>query len=72
MHIPDIPKIFFVSRSLTYCLAPFFDTFKNSMLYPRWSNRRSFGEPPYELVKEFFCANLEMEGVSAVLDAYIE
>ena len=34
--------------------------------------RRTFGEAPDELVEEFFCRDLEVEGVAAVFDADVE
>lgn len=42
------------------------------MLYPRRPDRWPLGEPSYQLIEEFLCAYLELEGVSAVFHAYIK
>lgn len=42
------------------------------MLYPRRPDRWPLGKPSDKLVEELLCADLEVEGVSAVFYAYIE
>lgn len=42
------------------------------MLYPRRPDGWPLGEPSDQLIEEFLCTDLEMEGVSAVFHTYIE
>ena len=35
-------------------------------------HRRTFGESADKLIEEFLCAYLELEGVSAILDTYVQ
>jgi len=74
VHIPYEAKILLVPRSLTYCLPPFFYQLEDSgqRTWPSTSYRRSFGEAADEFVQELLGANLEVEGVPAVLNANVE
>lgn len=72
MHIPDEAQVLFVPRRLTYRHPPFFDRFKNSYLHARGPYWGSLGEAADQFIEEFFGADLEMERVSAILDAYIQ
>jgi hypothetical protein len=74
VHVPYEAEVLLVPRSLTYCLPPFFYQLEDSgeRARPTTHHRRSFGEAADELVKEFLCANLEVEGVSAVLNTDVE
>ena len=35
-------------------------------------HRRTFGESADKLIEEFLCAYLEVEGVAAILDTYVQ
>lgn len=72
MHIFDIVEIVFVSRCSTDCLVPFFDLGQNKTLHACVSHGRSFWEPFYEFIEEFFTRYLELEWVATVLDQVIE
>ena len=72
MHIPYKPQILFISRRLTDRLSPFFDRFQNAVLYPRRPHRGPLGEPPDQFIQELLRANLEMEGVAAILDTNVK
>ena len=72
VHIPDKAQVLLVSRGLTYCTPPFLDGLEYLSLHATRSYRWPFRKPSDELIEELFGADLEMEGVSAVLDADIE
>lgn len=57
---------------MTYCLAPFFNQFEDAVLDARGVHGRTLGEAANELVEELLGADLEVEGVAAVLDADVE
>lgn len=42
------------------------------MLRGAWKNGRSFGKSLDELVEKFFCSDLQMEGVAAILDEVVQ
>ena len=72
MHVPDEAQIVLVPRRLTDCLAPFFNQLEDAVLDARGVHGRALGKAADELVEELLGADLEVEGVAAVLDADVE
>jgi hypothetical protein len=72
VHIPYEAQILLVPRRLTYCLPPFFYKLEDAALYTRRMHWRAFGETADKLIEKFLCADLEMERISAILNADIE
>ena len=72
MHIPYEAKVLLVPRSLTYCLPPFLYQLKDPTLHPGCVDGRTFGKAADKLVEELLCADLKVEGVSAILDTDVE
>lgn len=72
VHIPNMPQVLLVPRRLTYRLPPLFNQLENAVLHARRVHGRAFGEAAHELVEELLGADLEVEWVTAVLDADIE
>jgi hypothetical protein len=72
VHIPDEPQVVLVSRCLAYRLPPFFDQLEDLVLDARRMHGRALWESADELIEKLLCADLQVEGVSAVLDANVE
>lgn len=72
MHVSDEAQVISVSARLANRHAPFFNQLKDLVLNAGRSNWRTLRKSPHQLVEELFCANLQVEGVAAVLDADIE
>lgn len=71
MHIPNKTQILLVSGGLTDSLPPFLNRLQDAMLDSRGSHGGTFGEPSDQFIEKLFCADLEVEFVSAVLDANV-
>jgi hypothetical protein len=69
VHIPYEPQVVLVPRRLTYRLPPFFYQLEDLILDTGRMHRWALREPADELIEEFFGANLEVERVTAVLNA---
>ena len=65
-------QILLISRRLADRLPPLFNRLENAMLHPRRPHRWPLGKPSYQLIEKLLGADLEVEGVSAVLDTNIE
>lgn len=72
VHVSNKPEILLIPAGITYSEAPFFNFFKNLGLHSGRSDRGSLWESPDELIEKLFGADLEVEGVPAVLNANIE
>lgn len=68
MHISDKAEIVFMTRGLTDGLIPFFNGTKNESLDTRIAHWWTLWETLDELIKEFLTRDLEMEGVTTILD----
>ena len=67
-----MPQIILIPRRLTNSLPPLLNRLENAMLDPCGPHRRALGEPTDKLIEEFLGADLQVEGVAAVLDADVE
>lgn len=65
-------QILLIPRRLANRLPPLLNRLENAMLHPRRPHRWPLGEPSYQLIQKLLGADLEVEGVSAVLDTNIE
>lgn len=72
VHIPDEAHVLLVAAGLADGAAPLLDGLENLHLHPAVAHWRALGEPADELVEELLCADLEVEGVAAVLDTDVE
>lgn len=72
MHISYKAEVLLVPRGLAYRLPPFLYELQYPVLHAGGMDGRTFGKAADELIEEFLGADLEVEGVSAVLDAYVE
>jgi hypothetical protein len=72
MHIPNEPQVLLVARRLANSLSPLLNRLQDAVLYPRGPHGRTLGKPANQFIQEFFCADLKMEGISAVLDDDVE
>lgn len=72
MHIPDEPQILLVPARLADGTAPFFYGLEDLHLHPAVPDGRALREAADELVEELLGADLQLEGVAAVLDADVE
>jgi len=72
MHVSDETQILLVATGFAYRHAPFLDSLENLGLHSGCSQRRSLRKPADKLVEEFLGADLQVERVTAILDAYIE
>ena len=72
MHVPDEAQVVLVPRCLAYGLAPFFNQLEDAVLDARRVHGRALGEAANELIEELLSADLEVEGVAAVLNADVE
>jgi hypothetical protein len=67
-----MPQVILIPGRLTYSLSPLFYRLKDAMLDPSGPQRRPFGEAADQLIQKLLGANLEVKGVSAVLDTYVQ
>lgn len=72
VHVPDEAQIISIPARLANRHAPFFNQLKDPVLDAGRPNWRALRESPHQLVEEFLCADLQVEGVAAVFDADIE
>lgn len=72
VHVPDEAQIISVPARLANRHAPFLNELKDLVLDAGRPNWRTLRESPHQLVEELLCADLQVEGVAAVLDADIE
>lgn len=72
MHIPDETQILLIPACLTDGTPPLLNSFEYLHLYATCPNRRSFRESSNELIEELLCTNLQMKGITTILDADIE
>jgi hypothetical protein len=86
VHVPNVDQILFVLGVHTQRVLPFVNQLRMSSKRSHFlhaylqdpphdapgDHRRAFREPPHELVEELFGGDLQMYGVSAVLDEVIE
>lgn len=72
MHIPYETKVLFVPRSLTYCLSPLLDSLEDSVLDPGGAYGGPLWKAPDQFIEEFFGADLQMKGISAIFDANVQ
>lgn len=72
MHVPNEAQVLLVPARLADGAAPFFYSLEYFHLHPAEADRRALGEATDELVEELLGADLQLEGVAAVLDADVE
>lgn len=72
VHIPNEPQVLLIPRCLTDGLPPLLNRLQDAVLHPGGPHGRPLGEPAHQFIQELLCTNLEMEGVSAVLDGNVE
>ena len=72
VHVPDKAQILFVPARLTYRNAPLLNGLEDPGLDPGRANGWTLGKSADELVEKLLCADLEVEGVAAILDADVE
>lgn len=72
MHVSDKSKILLEFGSLADCGPPFLNQFQDLLLDSRVSDRRSFWKSADQFIKELLGADLEVERITAVLDAVIQ
>jgi hypothetical protein len=72
MHISDESKVLLVSRCLTYRTPPFLYSLQNLMLYASRTDGWTFWKPSHKFIEKFLCTYLEVKGVSAIFNTYIE
>ena len=72
MHVPDKAQVLLVSACLANCTAPFLNGFEDLELDAGGADRRPLWKAADQLIEELLGADLEVEGVAAVLDADVE
>jgi hypothetical protein len=72
VHVPNKPQVLLVPTRLADGAPPFFDGFQDLALDSCGSNGRALGESPDEFIEKLFGADLEMKGVSTVLDTDVQ
>lgn len=72
MHVPDEAQVLLVARGLADGLPPLLYRLQDAMLHPGGPHRRPLGESADQFIQELLCTDLEMEWISAVLDADVE
>ena len=72
VHVPDEAQVLLVPARLANRTAPFFDSLEDLELNAGRADRGSLGKAAYQLIEELLGADLEVEGVTAVLDANVE
>lgn len=72
MHVPDEAQVLLVSARLANRAAPFLNGFEDLELDAGGADRGPLGKAAYQLIEKLLCADLEVEGEAAVLDADVE
>jgi hypothetical protein len=72
VHVADEAQVLPVSARLADGAAPFFNGLEDLELDARGADRGSFREAADQLVEKLLGADLQVEGVAAVLDANVE
>lgn len=65
-------QILLVPRRLAYSLPPFFNRLQDPVLHPGGPHWRSFWKTTNQLIEKLLCTDLEVERITAVLDADVE
>lgn len=68
MHIPDVGQILLVLARDAYRVLPLVYELEDLVHRWWWERWRSLWKPADELVEKVLCRDLEVHGVSAVLD----
>lgn len=72
MHVPDEAQVLLIPARLANRTAPFLNGLENLELDAGGADRGPLGKAAYQLIEELLCADLEVEGVAAVLYADVE
>lgn len=72
VHIPDEAQVVLVPARLADGAPPLLDGLEDLCLDTRGTDGRALGEAADQLVEELLGADLQVEGVAAVLDADVE
>ena len=72
MHVPNKSQVIFISTRLAYCGAPFLYKRQDSSLYSSRSNGGPFGKSSHQFVQKLLGADLQVERITTVLDAYVK
>ena len=72
MHVADKTQVLLVLGCLADGLPPFFNQLEDLVLYASRPDLRTLWEAADQLVQKLLGTDLEMEGVAAVLGAYVE
>lgn len=72
VHVPNVHQVLLVLARDADRVLPLVHELEDLLHRGRRERRRPFGEAPDELVEELFRADLEVEGVAAVLDEDVE
>lgn len=72
MHITDKAQVLLIPARLADSAAPFFYSLQDLHLHPAVADGRALGKPPDKLVEELLGADLQVEGIAAVLDTDVQ
>lgn len=72
MHVADETQVLPVPARLADGAAPFLNGLEDLELHARRSDRGALGEAANQLVQKILGADLQVEGITAVLDTYIQ
>ncbi len=72
MHVSDEAQVLLVAAGVADGAPPFLDGLEDLHLHARGPYWRALGEAADELVEELLSADLQLEGIAAVLDADVE
>lgn len=72
VHISNVDQILPVLARDADRRLPLLYQLEDLLLRGAWENGRPFGKALDELVEKFFCSDLQMEGVAAILDEVVQ
>lgn len=72
MHVTDVDQVLLALRVDADCVLPFVNEGENASLCRRWEEGWALGKALDELIEEFLCGNLEVEGVANILDEVVQ